>query len=616
MSEPERERDIRLSQTVAPFGVGAIYDYRGESLIAMDITAWRDGGNRVLLDRLARDLDVREFRSAPTLGGDASIGTRLPFLRFPRWLFCPTCRKLIRWKSTMEVPGRPARCTSCPEHPQLVPMRFVVVCEDGHLSDVWWGRWAHAGAKADGQKQCRQEEETLEFLSTAEAGVGLGALSVRCTTCGSEETLEGITSGAPHPGIRCSGRQPWERLDVPATCPRTPHVVQRGASNLYFAEVRSAIDIPPDSDHDAHGDLALELSNARDFELLREAPPENKTLVKLLKFQMADRQNVDQGRLDEILAAEAEAAAAGSAARPTSGTGDLLRDEWEALRAERHDQDVRSHFVTRREPLVVGDGDGAGDVQAALAQRLQDVVLVTRLREVRVLKSFRRHSPEGAEIRPALGASCDWLPAIEVFGEGVFLSFEEGPLQAWERRPPVLDRVKDLEGRREGSFVGRRVEAASPRFILLHTFAHLLIRRLSFECGYTAASLRERIYCAEAGEEREPFAGVLISTAAGDAEGTLGGLVRQGRPPHMVQTILAMLQDAAWCSSDPICIESRGQGFEGLNRGACHACTLLAETSCEYSNALLDRAVVVGADGVGFFGDVLEAALNATDSES
>ena len=32
------------------------------------------------------------------------------------------------------------------------------------------------------------------------------------------------------------------------------------------------------------------------------------------------------------------------------------------------------------------------------------------------------------------------------------------------------------------------------RYCLLHTLAHMLIRELALECGYNAASIRERIY--------------------------------------------------------------------------------------------------------------------------
>ena len=66
----------------------------------------------------------------------------------------------------------------------------------------------------------------------------------------------------------------------------------------------------------------------------------------------------------------------------------------------------------------------------------------------------------------------------------------------------------------------------SIRFVLLHSLSHALMRQIALECGYTAASLRERLYCRSVGQEHGPMAGILIYTAASDSEGTLGGLVQ------------------------------------------------------------------------------------------
>ena len=98
--------------------------------------------------------------------------------------------------------------------------------------------------------------------------------------------------------------------------------------------------------------------------------------------------------------------------------------------------------------------------------------------------------------------------------------------------------------------------------------------------------------------------GVLIYTASGDSEGSLGGLVRQGEPGRIEDTILSALQNAEWCSSDPVCIQSVGQGPDSLNLAACHNCALLPETCCENGNRLLDRGVIIGTlddNALGFF---------------
>mgnify|MGYP003382449437 CR=1 FL=1 len=130
-----------------------------------------------------------------------------------------------------------------------------------------------------------------------------------------------------------------------------------------------------------------------------------------------------------------------------------------------------------------------------------------------------------------------------------------------------------------------------PRFVLLHTLAHLLINRLVFECGYGSASLRERLYVST-GES--PMAGLLIYTAAGDSEGTMGGLVRLAEPETLGRIIENAIEEAQWCSADPVCAEavySGGQGPDSLNLAACHSCALLPETSCEVFNKYLDRCL-------------------------
>ena len=138
---------------------------------------------------------------------------------------------------------------------------------------------------------------------------------------------------------------------------------------------------------------------------------------------------------------------------------------------------------------------------------------------------------------------------------------------------------------------------------MLHTIAHLLIKQLSFECGYSIASLRERLYCSEATDGKE-MSGILIYTASGDSEGTLGGLVRQGRCDTFPAIFKKAIESAITCSNDPVCSLSWGQGRDSLNLSACYSCALIPETSCEEFNVFLDRAMIVGTcekTDIGFY---------------
>jgi hypothetical protein len=191
-----------------------------------------------------------------------------------------------------------------------------------------------------------------------------------------------------------------------------------------------------------------------------------------------------------------------------------------------------------------------------------------------------------------------------MFGEGIFLRFDEARLRAGEELPEVRARADILGNRRRETAWAHRLDVPEPRFIALHTLAHLLMRRLAFDSGYSSASLQERIFANSDRPDRT--AGILIYTAAGDAQGTLGGLVRLGAPEKLIPLVVAALDEADVCSNDPVCIESDRQGSSSLNLSACHGCALVSETSCETGNRLLDRQLVLGGSSVpGLLGEVL-----------
>ncbi len=192
-----------------------------------------------------------------------------------------------------------------------------------------------------------------------------------------------------------------------------------------------------------------------------------------------------------------------------------------------------------------------GSAGALLVDRISRLVKATRLREIRVLRAFRRYTLE-QPVPVDLGRGLDWLPALEVYGEGIFVSFAEEFVASWESRPGVRDRVAGLEERRKNSLFSSFLPEATPRLVMLHTLAHLLIRQLVYESGYSSSSIRERLYVAEPADGT-PMAGLLVYTGAGDSEGTLGGLVRGGDPDLFIPSLITALLRADWCSLDPIC---------------------------------------------------------------
>lgn len=614
------QRKIRQSQTIVPFGVGAIFDFKGESLVGCDTFRWGARGETIQSERLAAALGVAQFRAAPAVDSNAWAPSTagVPYARFPTWLFCQQCRRMVRWLRSMEQEGKAPTCGSCPGKKQLVPMRWIQICAKGHMDDVDWGRWAHSRDTSPEARQCHRDSLFFETLPGKGAG-GLDTLQVHCRSCHSRRNLMGITTkgSLKSIGVACGGRQPWQRFEEKVDCEEIPLAVQRGASNVYFPLVHSSIEIPNPSRSDAFSEKALEIKADPFFRPLLTVN-EDAPMFSMMVQTLADGHEVSPGFV-KALARDEKQREAGMATAVNAAPGDLLGEEWAAFLTPTENSDDH-HFRTRHVGLTAGTGN-EDEITSLLTDRVDKVVLADRLREVRALEGFHRVTPGGRDtlIKAALKHNVNWLPAIDVRGEGIFLSLDESRLNVWEERDDVLARIAELDRRLDDSFMAPRLRERTgpilaPRYILLHTLAHLLIRRLAFESGYAATSLRERIYARSSIEVdgTAKQAGILIYTAAGDSEGTLGGLVRQGEPPVLQATILEALQDAMWCSSDPLCSENLASTFASLNLAACHACSLVAETSCESGNFLLDRAMVIGNDQVqGFFQPVLDAAIAA-----
>jgi hypothetical protein len=170
---------------------------------------------------------------------------------------------------------------------------------------------------------------------------------------------------------------------------------------------------------------------------------------------------------------------------------------------------------------------------------------------------------------------------------------------AWESKPEVRSLQQEFLESHKAWRKLRKLQPLSDNFpgirlVLLHSLAHALMRQIVMDCGYTAASVRERLYSRRPNEVSGPMAGILLYTAAPDSEGTLGGLVELGDPLTLGRHLQQALESVRLCASDPLCAEHRpdttGRGIHGA---CCHACQYAPETSCEQGNRYLDRAVLV-----------------------
>ena len=591
-----RQKSIRTSQLITPFGVGAVVELGGESFACKDTRYWPvDSCSELADNHLSRLLGVK-IRRPPTKGTSAKPGA-VPFSRFPAWLFCPTCRSLHRYTSTMEKANEnkvPTCGNASCKKAELVPMRFVVACEEGHLQDVDWHWWCHLEAQKSATGTCARVGSKMYFRVSGASGGDFDSMSIDCA-CGASKSFVGLTDQGRH--IPCWGRQPWE-TKTGSCSSDTARVYPRGASNIYYPNVLSALDLmsieTKESIGRAEGVKAwFETSEAaKSARQAAELVSDRSVLRKLFEKICSEG-----ARQFGIPAATVETAffewLDGSAAPVAEGGTDrsqhgILAAEWPFLARP---EPTRSRNLQARPYLAKGTWP------ESFSAVFDQVTLVDRLREVRALTGFARVKTE--KVLPSdLEGKSGWLPGVESFGEGIFLKFNLPYLQKWEQdvrgvfasRSSELEAICERWGRQPAGIY------SSARFIALHTFAHGLIRRLSFDAGYSSSSLRERIYCGESGGD---MAGILLYTSDSDSEGALGGLVRQGEPQRLIGTMQRAIADLSWCSGDPVCSEMPRQGVDGMNAAACHACTLVSETSCAYNNSLLDRRLLLGDANFG-----------------
>lgn len=593
-------------------------DFPGdEALMICGLDAWPFAAEECPLDfkimeeRLQARLKVDHFRLPPDFRipgpGVMHPSQRIPCVRFPLWHFCPHCgniRELGLFSGPQPCDG-PAfaeglSCASKPERkrPRVVPLRFVAVCEAGHIRDLPWMEWVH-----------REKPVTAACRLRIRAGrsASLAGIRISCT-CSCARTLAGSfdEDALTNLGILCGGQRPWlgDTESDTARCGGPLRVVQRGASNVYFASVVSSIYLPLWGEN-AERPIVTALEDPAVWSILSQGVVEGKVDPERCKL-VATLRRIDAGKLEEAAQRRIDGVPAQSAVDQT--TEERYRQaEYQALKAARGGEHV--DLFAKPVPAVTYNDP--------VASHFETVSLVHKLRETRAFVGFSRILPSDGNPREdgidalRLDRRINWLPAITVRGEGVFLCLEEKRLAGWAGRESVRLRAHRL-GSAFNEALLRRGGAArevSAKFVLLHTLAHLLINQLSFDCGYGSSSLRERIYC-DAEDADQPMHGILIYTASGDSEGTMGGLVRQGSPGRFENCLIRALRTARWCSSDPICMESTGQGPDSCNLAACHGCALLPETSCEQGNRLLDRALVVSSPehpNMGFFGDFTQA---------
>lgn len=623
------DETIRMSQVVGVFGPGSMLDLPERSVVVGGLERWdthAPGAFRTIEEpRLARLLHQRlsgdprlgvdrppDLRTPPMDQNDRRV-TRPPAIEapvFPEWFVCDTAhgdtagrRRLVRF-ADLRPPLRKDHVADDGKRRRASPVRFVCGCTKGHLQDIEWRRILHPDGTA-----CREQMWLVDSGTSADPR----DTRVVCD-CGKSLTLEELFQpGRLGP---CRGERPWIGDRDPLACdaPKGLNLLTRSATNTYFPQVATVISLPPSEDE-------LSRRIEQNWSVLQKAS--SPAWVAIARDANAAVGAALEGYSDDEVFARIQALMAGVGGADQAKDPRLAEFElFSSGRALIGENSPRSLLHAETLGRNLWDPDGEPELRG-----IASLVAVHRLREVSCLYGFTRFEPAalanddledvGLAVEGApLGRTPSWLPAVESFGEGLFVSFDSGALEEWLARRELLDRARLLsEGvsawerarRHRGLHADRATlgERVRPEYVMAHSLAHALMTEVALDCGYPASSLKERVYVPPRALNEKPHAGILIYTASAGTQGTLGGLVEvAGRFAKVMASALERLE---LCSGDPVCADHEpGSADEdrALHGAACHGCLLIAETSCEARNLHLDRSLLtdtVGTRGAGFF---------------
>lgn len=596
--------DIRQTQLITTFGCGSIVDFLHDTVIIAGTDNWDWAGkssdnefiiyNENLQSLLVKDYFVKPKTDTRRRAFFADKSKDIPAYRFPEMLYCVKCLRLYHYTVFEHQNLKRMKCPRC-GNTSIIPSRFVAVCVKGHIEDFPYSEWVHAG------NSCPASEKPKLILFNMEGRSSIESLFVKCESCGTVRGMQNAFAENALVNIKsCRSNTPWLAKNRGSDCSEVLKTRIRTSTNVYFPVTVSALSIPPWSkrifntiqrNYDALNDIFSLIGISPSSDPVHMADSKDRLLTQnTVKNIMAEIPGVT---IEQII--ECYNILENNKDRKKKNQRDIYHDEYLVLTRQQSSDDEYSAQLVPVPPKY--------------KSVISKVVAVDKLTEVVALIGLTRLKAwsgniDDEKIAPLSSKNKNWLPAVQLNGEGIFIEFDIEKLHKWSES--VGEYYAPMEYNLEQSFLLN--ERFSPEYVFLHTFAHLLIRQLSLESGYSAASLKEKIYSTFYGDgNSQPMAGILIYTAAPDSDGSLGGLVQQSEPEKLGLVIDNMLEQARWCSSDPLCITSfgrQGQGFESLNYAACHTCVLLPETSCEFRNLLLDRGALIGRPDrkeIGFF---------------
>ena len=643
-------RTIRRSHVVSTYGIGSIYQFKNkysstsesESLMLTGIEEWFPNTEEIIHEwkiyepRLQHYLKKDFFVVPPDYrknhDNSRIEGRHLPYVRFPQWHRCPACglmelkgrhvstdnlvcnakNILLDQSDTIKKIFRNCLSSKEKEPRRLIPVRFLIACENGHIDDFPFDKWVHKS-----KKNSNTHKHLIKSFGGRGGNSSILGLKFKCVTCNTDQVdisrffqRNFETELGPNdlgPGFRdidhnCSGFRPWLG-DRENNCKAKQKVLLRGASNIYYPIVKSSIFIPVVTDQ-FNKEILDKINNEEFWNSVKDK--DDKMLNEILKTVVAGT-NLDIEKLKKAIKKKKEGLLNQTQIEIDQENPQKIEEEY---RFQEYDFIIKKQATDEGE-LVKHKIEISKYEE--LKQYFSNIILIDRLKETRVQTGFSRMNPyeegSGSFKQHLSKRPRKWLPAMTVHGEGIFLEFNKETIKQWVENfdTKKLENLnKNYNEFRKKRKLGERL--INLKFLLIHTFSHLLMNRLCYNCGYSSAALRERIYC-NLFDENNEMQGVLIYTSAGDSEGTLGGLVREGEPQNLRKAVYEAVTKAVNCSYDPVCIQTKSQGLGGTNTSSCHACTFVSETSCEENNQLLNRTTIIGDiknNLSGFFEDLIK----------
>jgi hypothetical protein len=614
----------RLSQIVSTFGPGAMIDLPTRSVVVGGLDLWEMKGDSfttipeprlvMRIEKLLKDQGRLEqskslsLRTPPVSDGrPGQLPSYIIAPVFPAYFVCEQVetsasggktarrRRLVRWQDLDAGGGRRRFVFDDGKKSDVTPIRFVCACEKGHLQDIDWKWVVH-------RNQACHEPMWVEEKGTS---ADPADMTIVCG-CGQQLSLQTLFQ----PGLlgNCRGERPWLLDRDPSGCDQKLKLLTRTATNTYFPQVYTVISLPTAEDELMRlvESLTGELGNVQSVQDIATAKRFNTKLAAALGTYPDEEVFARLARIRE-------GAIADSGRSPKLSEFDVFASGRTEIGQNHPSAKLYAQTLPRDSWAVTASGL---DLSA-----IKNIVAVHRLREVSCLYGFTRFeaAPTSADgeledmqlaVRgAAISRDADWLPAIEQFGEGIFIQFDEAAIERWLVREATRSRHDRLVSgylHWTKRFAGTPPSYPGTAYVLLHSLSHALISEIALDCGYPASSLKERIYSLSSAPGGIPDrCGILIYTATAGAQGTLGGLV--GTAPRFASILRTALERATICSNDPVCADHEPDdrsGDRATHGAACHGCLLIAETSCEMRNLFLDRNLLVptmATDGAAFF---------------